>query len=562
MLRVSSEPKDCSERTSQPPRWFTASRWLLPLWAAAAAVSCTASQQSTIAPSASRCTVTLPDSLETSAAGGSGTLSIGLARDCSWTASSGAAWVVITSANSGQGGGSITYRVAANPEAAPRRTTIDVNDARATVNQAAACIYRVGPLSAGVDGAGGTVTVHVETEAACAWTAATEAGWIRLDAGASGQGNGAVNLTVDRNGGGTRSGTIRVAGHTVTLTQASVSCAYNVTSTIGTIPAAGGSAAVTVSGGGHCPWTATSSVPWITIGSGAAGTGAGSVQLNIAANPGAARVGALTIATQTVTVTQAAAPCTFATLPATIDVPSAGGERTTNVTTRSDCAWTATATVSWITVTAGAAATGAGTVRFSVAANGDDARSGALRIGGQTVSVAQEAAPCTFGLSTTSQRYDAAGGYGSVNVTARSSCRWTVVPNNGDWLIADHASASGNGVVPFLVAVNPGPQRNGTLTIAGQTFWVTQDPCTFGIQPVSQSMPAVGGTGTVTITTARTCPWTALSNNADWLTVLGGSPGTGTGPFTFSAAPNTTGVTRTGTIRIVNETFTLIQIWP
>ena len=90
-----------------------------------------------------------------------------------------------------------------------------------------------------------------------------------------------------------------------------------------------------------------------TIASGAAGTGAGSVQLNIAGNSGAVRTGTAIIATKTFVLTQAAAPCTFTISPTTIDVPMAGGERLMNVTTRSDCAWTAVSSVPWITVTEG-----------------------------------------------------------------------------------------------------------------------------------------------------------------------------------------------------------------
>ncbi len=63
-----------------------------------------------------------------------------------------------------------------------------------------------------------------------------------------------------------------------------------------------------------CAWTASSNaLPWLTITSGASGTGNGSVGLSIAANTGAARTGTATIAGQTFTVNQAAfvAPCTY-----------------------------------------------------------------------------------------------------------------------------------------------------------------------------------------------------------------------------------------------------------
>jgi hypothetical protein len=408
-----------------------------------------------------------------------------VARDCEWTASSGAAWVVITSASSGQGNGSIAYRVAANTDSAPRRTTIDVNSVTATINQEGAvnqerttCRYRVAPSAANVDAAGGTISVDVQADSSCEWAAVSDTGWIRLTAGATGKGNGAVTLAVEASSGAPRSGTIRVAGQTVTVTQAAVACTYKVAPTSGTIAATGGTATTNVSAGGHCPWTATSNAPWITIVSGGAGTGAGAVQLSAAANQGAARTGTATIATQAVTLTQAAAPCTFTVSPAAIDVPLTGGERTANVSTRADCAWTAAANVPWITVTAGASATGSGTVRVIVAANPGDARSGLLTIGGRTVTVTQEAAPCTFAFSTASQTYDAAGGYGSVGIAAaRPSCSWTVVSNNGNWLvITDRGAGTGNGVVNFHVAVNTGPARTGSLTVGGQTFWVMQSP--------------------------------------------------------------------------------------
>lgn len=430
-------------------------------------------------PSASRCSINLTNSVETSpAGGGGGTLSVDVARDCAWAATSGAPWVVITSAANGQGDASITYRVSANNETTARQTTIDVNSVKATIKQAAECRYRIAPLNAAVDAVGGTIAVDVQTDAACEWTAASDAGWIRLTGGTTGKGNGTVMLAVDATSGAARSGTIRVAGQAVTVTQGAQACTYRITPPGGTIAAAGGSATVTVSAGGHCPWTAASNAPWITIASGAAGTGGGSVKVDAAGNPGAGRTATATIATQTFTLTQAAAPCSFTFSPSAIDVPSVGGERTANVTTRADCTWTAAASVPWITVAAGSSAAGAGTVTFNIAPNSDDARGGAIIVGGQTLRVTQEAAPCTFAFSTASQTYDAAGGYGAVGIATRSTCSWTVVASSvGGWLvITDRGAGTGNGAVNFSVAVNSGPERTGSLTVGGQTFWVMQRP--------------------------------------------------------------------------------------
>jgi hypothetical protein len=361
--------------------------------------------------------------METSpAAGSSGTLSIGLARDCAWTASSGAAWVVIMSASSGQGNASMTYRVAANTEAAPRRTTIDVNNVLATINQEAACRYRVAPLTAAVDAAGGAITVDVETGGSCEWTAATDAGWIRLKAGATGKGGGAVTLAVEANSGAARIGTIRVAGNTVTVTQAAVSCSYKITPASGTISADGGSATVTMSADGHCPWTAASNVPWITIASGGTGTGAGSVQLNIATNPGAGRTGTTTIGTQTFTLTQAAVACTYQITPTSGTISAAAGGATVTMSAGDHCPWTAASNVPWIAIASGGAGTGAGSVQLNIAANPGAARTGTATIAAQTFTLTQAAAPCTFTISPATIELPSAGGERTTNVTTRGDC--------------------------------------------------------------------------------------------------------------------------------------------
>ena len=56
-------------------------------------------------------------------------------------------------------------------------------------------------------------------------------------------------------------------------------CSYSLSETAVTFESNGGTRSVTVNTGGGCAWTATSNVPWITISSGASGTGTGDRQL-------------------------------------------------------------------------------------------------------------------------------------------------------------------------------------------------------------------------------------------------------------------------------------------
>jgi hypothetical protein len=60
-----------------------------------------------------------------------------------------------------------------------------------------------------------------------------------------------------------------------------------------------------VTSGAACGWTAVSNVTWITVTAGSSGTSNGSVGYNVASNSTASsRTGTLTVAGQTVTVTQ------------------------------------------------------------------------------------------------------------------------------------------------------------------------------------------------------------------------------------------------------------------
>ncbi len=72
-----------------------------------------------------------------------------------------------------------------------------------------------------VGAAGGTPNVTVTSPSGtCTWNAVSNDSWIHVTGGASGAGNGTVNLTVDPNTTGTpRTGTLTVAGQTVTVFQ-------------------------------------------------------------------------------------------------------------------------------------------------------------------------------------------------------------------------------------------------------------------------------------------------------------------------------------------------------
>jgi Zn-dependent metalloprotease len=81
---------------------------------------------------------------------------------------------------------------------------------------------------------------------------------------------------------------------------------------------------------------------------------------------------------------------------------------------------------------------------------------------------------CSFSISPTSSSQPAAGGTGSVTVTTGVGCTWSAVSNAGFITVTSGALGNGNGTVTYSVAANSGAARNGTMTIAGQTFTVNQ----------------------------------------------------------------------------------------
>jgi hypothetical protein len=172
---------------------------------------------------------------------------------------------------------------------------------------------------------------------------------------------------------------------------------------------------------------------------------------------------------------------------------------------------------------------------------------------------------CTYAISPTSQSIAAAGGSGTASVTAGTGCAWTATSSVSWVAISGATNGSGNGSVLFSVAANTGPSRSGTLTIAGQTFSISQasgaatppaQTCTYSINPSSQTFAAAGGTGTVNVSAPAGCAWT-VSNSVSWVSFAGGS-GTGSGSANYAVATNT-GLARTGVITVAGQSFTVSQ---
>jgi hypothetical protein len=340
------------------------------------------------------CAITLaPDGARVNPPGGTASFNVQIGGTCAWTATPQVPWITISSGDRGTGPGVVQLAIA--PNTGERRTgTVTVADgagvapATFTVTQDSGCNVTLASPGATIPAAGGPGSVDVTADATCEWNARTDDTWIAITSAARGMGNGTVTFSVAVNPGAARTGVIRIGPRSFTITQQS-GCSYVINPTSQSMPSVGGETDVAVTAEAACTWTAVPNAPWITVVSGSAGSGAGTVRLAIAGTTDTARTGTATIAGLTFTVNQASG-CTYGVAPAGIPAPVGGGPATFNVTTSGPgCTWSATTDVPWITITGGATGTGAGAVSFTVQANPGAARTGTINVQGQVVTVSQ-----------------------------------------------------------------------------------------------------------------------------------------------------------------------------
>ena len=494
-------------------------------------------------------------------AGGSGSFQVSTQSFCSWTATSSAAWVTITSGASGTGAGTVAFAVAANPAAAPRTAAITVGTQTFGITQAPSSCLALSASSTAMTAAGGASTVGVIAAADCAWSALSNADWITLTGAVSGTGSGTVAFAVAPNTQPiARSGTLSIGALTFTVNQAAP-CWLSFNPVSASFPAAGGTGSIAVTASASsCDRSASSDASWLTVTSGASGSGSGTIAYTVAANNTTQpRTATLTIGGQPYTVTQASANCTYLLTPALRTWPAAGGSGSFSVTT--GCTWTAVSNnPDWLQVSPGAAGAGNGAVNYTVAPNPNAApRSGSITVGDQVFNVTQLGAACSVTLTPAQAFLPPEGGSGAIEVRASAGCAW-IAAATASWIsLVAPAGGQGDGTVRFTVAPNAGGQtRAAAITVGDQVFQVTQQaaPCRYSVSPSSVNLPAAGGSAAIQVATA--CSWTATAA-ASWITITSGTSGTGEGAVAFTVGANPGAAPRTATLTVGDQTVTVTQ---
>jgi sugar lactone lactonase YvrE len=164
-----------------------------------------------------------------------------------------------------------------------------------------------------------------------------------------------------------------------------------------------------------------------------------------------------------------------------------GGTASVSVTS-ANCSWTAVSNTSWLSLLGVGPQTGPGQVQFTADANPTtNPRSGALTVAGQTVMINQQAVTCTYSVApTTAPAVSMNGGGGSFSVSTPTPCSWSA-GTSSSWLTIANGSGRGNGTLTYTVSPNgTGSVRSGSITVAGQSFLVTQN----AVDATPQQVPA------------------------------------------------------------------------
>ena len=222
----------------------------------------------------------------------------------------------------------------------------------------------------------------------------------------------------------------------------------------------------------------------------------------------------------------------------------------------SSATWTAAASDSWITLNAASGNVGY-PVAYTVSANTNvEQRTGYVYVSGWVHTVTQDGVGGT--ISPENATFEHQGGSGTIAVSAANKMVWQARPNV-DWLSVTPTSGAGAGSVTFQVApYNEVATRQGTLTVAGNTFTVFQYGRRMKLEPASTTQNYETHVIPITVNALALTQWSVTPNNS-WISVVDAGNGRGGDLVTISIGENPSYRKRTGTVTIGTETFTVTQ---
>jgi hypothetical protein len=171
------------------------------------------------------------------------------------------------------------------------------------------------------------------------------------------------------------------------------------------------------------------------------------------------------------------ASCSYTLTPVSAPrAPASGGSGTASLNTQASCAWTASVSPSWLTLTSPASGVGPTVIGYNVPANaGACGRTASLTVSGAVHVVSQDGTSCDYAVSPSTVAAPSGGGSGPVAVTTTGGCSWSAT-SGASWItIGGAATGTGSGNVSWVAEPNQtGAPRSGELVVAGRVVQVSQ----------------------------------------------------------------------------------------
>jgi CSLREA domain-containing protein len=357
-----------------------------------------------------------------------------------------------------------------------------------------ACSYSISPTVASFPPLGGGGMVSVTAGEGCAWTAVSNVSWIMILSGTPGSGNGMVSYQVlASESSSPRSGTMTIAGQTFTVTQI-VDGAIIVGDFSSGIPPAwevvdGGDPVVYDNTGTPLTWTTMNPCnqiipapfvpPFAIVDAGCTVPGA-ALDEELRLPPfDATGLGSVFVEFYSQFEWDAVAPNNKG----DVDVSTDGGMTWTNVLRLENADdGVPIPVLKSLNIAPYITANPANVlVRLHYYGMSPPASLRAAAL--EKVSWAVDFGVYSYTLTSANQSFPKDGGTGEITVAASEAIpspqgEWTAVSND-DWIVITGGSGPtrGPGTVSFTVAPNSGPSRNGSLTVSGRIFNVTQAGC-------------------------------------------------------------------------------------
>ena len=147
------------------------------------------------------------------------------------------------------------------------------------------------------------------------------------------------------------------------------------------------------------------------------------------------------------------------------------------------------------------------------------------------------------------------GGTAAINTSGSGTWRASVSDN---WILLTSSSGTAGYPVGYTVSANNNVEtRIGYVYVSGYTHTITQSGLGATLGAYSADFEMAGGSGSVQVNAPSGLTWHAKSN-VDWITVQSSS-GTGTRSLSFTVSRYDEVSTRSGTLTIADNTFTVHQ---